>query len=119
GAQPAGLHPAVHRRRDHRRQAAPARRAARHLMTSDASESDQKRSRNMAETKVNPIYLNVGRQTNKRLRRLKRGEGRLTDEVYDAVRDAHPGLDLTSGEVVPVVVLVRRKEGKRRRSVGR
>ena len=70
----------------------------------------------MADTATKPIYLSVGRQDKKRIRRLKRGQGKLVDRVYDAIHAEPPGLQ-RDGNVLPIVILVRKKD-RRVRGLG-
>jgi len=58
-----------------------------------------------------PIIVDVGKQSSKRIKQLKKGGGRLSDEVVQAVQTSH------GPNAVPVVVLYEQKS-KRRGGVG-
>jgi len=59
-----------------------------------------------------PLVLDVGKQKKKRISQLKRGEGALRAKIDAAVREAQARLG-QSKEVVPVVVLYRKKDKRR------
>jgi hypothetical protein len=63
----------------------------------------------MAEQDRKPIILNLGslKRSKKRIRELKKGEGKLADKVQAAIHAVHA--DLADGDVLPVVVLVEEK----------
>lgn len=64
-----------------------------------------------------PIVISLGKQKRKRLRQLKRGRGKLMDEVMDVVEQVQANLRGTGADgkvVVPVVMVYRQK---RRRGV--
>ena len=60
---------------------------------------------------LRPIIIDLGKKKRKRIRRLKRGRGRLMGDVYDVVDEVKDSLgDEAEGkEFVPVVVIYRRK----------
>lgn len=62
-----------------------------------------------------PIIIDLGKRRRKRIKRLKRGRGRLMGEVYQAVDDVKASLgdDAEGKEFVPVVMIYRRKRRKR------
>jgi hypothetical protein len=54
------------------------------------------------------LLIDIGRQGRKRIRRLKRGEGKLARQVQAAVYQAEKGRgDTHPREIVPVVLLYR------------
>ncbi len=56
------------------------------------------------------LLLEVGRQSRSQIKRLKRGRGRLTRQITDAVTQACEGLGIDPrSEVIPVVILYRRR----------
>jgi uncharacterized protein DUF6200 len=61
-----------------------------------------------------PVVVSLGKQSRKRIRSLKRGKGKLVDEVNSVVDQVRASFgDGADGKVfVPVVVVYRRKEPK-------
>jgi hypothetical protein len=56
------------------------------------------------------LLLELGRQRRSQIKRLKRGRGRLTRQITDAVTQACEGLGIDPrSEVIPVVILYRRR----------
>ena len=68
----------------------------------------------MAEI-LHPIIVDLGKKKNKRIKELKRGEGKLSQDVAATVDQVRADLKTeTDGrEVVPVVVIYRKKSKKR------
>ena len=67
-------------------------------------------------TTITPIVVDLGKKKKKQIRDLKRGSGKLMDEVAEVlnrVRDSL-GSEADLKNLVPVVVIYRKKEGKRR-----
>lgn len=68
----------------------------------------------LADTAVQPgfgLVLDVGPQRRKRVRRLKRGTGKLTTRVASVVNEARAKFGLGDDvEIVPVVILYRYDE---------
>lgn len=64
-----------------------------------------------------PVVVNLGKVRKKRIRQLKKGRGKLMNDVGDAVAEIVDGLgdELKGKEVVPVVIVYREKRKKRRR----
>lgn len=69
----------------------------------------------MSETTA-PIILDLGKKKRRPLRDMKRGRGRLMDEVEESVAEVRNGLgDEAQGKlIVPVVLIYKRKTKKRR-----
>ena len=63
-----------------------------------------------------PIVIEAGKVRRKRIKALKRGEGKLVAEVADAVDEVRRGLgpEAASKQIIPVVLVYRRKRSKRR-----
>jgi hypothetical protein len=68
---------------------------------------------------VAPIVLSLGKQKKKHIRRLKRGRGKLMDEVVDVIEQVHDhlGEDADDKIIVPVVVLYRQKRKRAMRGL--
>jgi hypothetical protein len=68
-----------------------------------------------ANTQVTqPIMVDMGKQRPKEIKRLKRGEGKLWDEVIDVVEEVSAQLgDEANGKTIVPVILVYRKKEKR------
>jgi Family of unknown function (DUF6200) len=67
-------------------------------------------------TTVTPIVVDLGKKKRKQIRALKRGSGKLMDEVGEVlnrVRDSL-GSEADLKNLVPVVVIYRQKDSKRR-----
>lgn len=64
-----------------------------------------------------PLILNMGKTKRKRIRQLKRGRGRLVDDVREALDQVSSelGAQASGKEIVPVVLIYRRKRKKRGR----
>lgn len=59
-----------------------------------------------------PLVLDFGKQKKKRITQLKRGEGALRAKIDAAVREAQARLG-ASKEIIPVVVLYRKKDRRK------
>ena len=66
---------------------------------------------------VTPVIVDLGEVKRKHIKRLKRGEGRLTGEVLDIVDEVADVLadDLAGSTLVPIVLIYERKPKKNRR----
>ncbi len=76
----------------------------------------------MADPKVSsvPVVVELGKVSKKRIRRLKRGQGRLMYEVDRAVSEVQSRLgdEAKDKVLLPVVVVYRRKRRRRKRRGG-
>lgn len=65
-----------------------------------------------------PIIVDLGKQRPKRIKQLKRGEGKLWDEVVDVVEEvsAQLGDELNGKTIVPVILVYRKKEKRKARN---
>ncbi len=63
------------------------------------------------DSQLDPIIIDLGKKRRKAIKDLKRGQGRLMDEVYDAVDQirARLGADAAKKELVPVVLIYKQK----------
>ena len=66
-----------------------------------------------------PIFLNLGKQSRKRIKNLKKGRGKLWNEVQDVIDEVSFMLedDLDGKTIVPLI-LVYRKKPKNKRARG-
>lgn len=66
---------------------------------------------------ISPVIVNVGKKRRKAIKSLKRGRGRLMDEVSQVISEVRAGLapGEESKELVPIVVIYQKKSKKRRR----
>lgn len=64
-----------------------------------------------------PIVIDLGKQRRKHIKRLKRGQGKLWDEVVDVIEEVNYQLgEEAEGKVlVPIVMVYRKKRKKRKR----
>jgi len=66
-----------------------------------------------------PVILELGRASRKRIRDLKQGRGPLLEDIQDAMTEVTTTLgEQASGKQLIPVVLLYRKKSRRRRSVG-
>ena len=65
-----------------------------------------------------PIVVDLGKTRRKRIKALKRGKGKLVDEVREVIDMVQTDLGSEAGGrvLVPVVVLYRRRRRKRKRN---
>jgi hypothetical protein len=63
-----------------------------------------------------PVVISLNKQPGKRIKELKRGRGKLMDDVNAAVDDVRSrlGADAANKQLVPIVVIYERKRKKRR-----
>jgi len=64
-----------------------------------------------------PIVIEMGKTRRSRIKQLKRGKGKLMDEVAQVMEDvlANLGKDAASTRLVPVVIVYTKKKSKRNR----
>jgi hypothetical protein len=63
-----------------------------------------------------PIIIDLGKQKSRALKNLKKGEGKLWDEVLDVVEEVKDMLDTDAdGKVLVPIVLIYRERSRRRR----
>lgn len=70
------------------------------------------------ETSVSaPVVVDLGKVRKKRIRQLKKGRGKLMDDVQEALAEVTEGLgqELKGKEIVPIVIVYRQKSKKRSR----
>jgi hypothetical protein len=64
-----------------------------------------------------PIVIDLGKQRPKHIKRLKRGRGKLWDEVVDVIDEVNYQLgEEAQGKVLVPIVMVYRKKRKRKRT---
>ena len=70
----------------------------------------------MTASSATPIVVDLGKTKRKSIKRLKQGQGKLMEEVDEAVARVKAGLgdDGDDKVLVPVVIVYRRKRKKRR-----
>ena len=68
-----------------------------------------------------PIIIDLGKQRSRALKNLKKGEGRLWDEVLDVVEEVKDmlGADADGKVLVPVVLIYRERSRRRRLNLDR
>lgn len=65
-----------------------------------------------------PIILDLGKQTRKRIKRLKKGRGKLWFEVENVIDEVSTTLgDEPGGKIIVPIILVYRRKPKRRRGL--
>ncbi len=67
-----------------------------------------------------PVILDLGKTRRKHIKRLKRGQGKLVDDVDAAMREVQAtlGEQANGSQLIPVVIVFRKKSKKRRRRGG-
>lgn len=68
-----------------------------------------------------PIIIDLGKQRSRALKNLKKGEGRLWDEVLDVVEEVKDllGADAEGKVLVPIILLYRERSQRRRLNLDR
>jgi hypothetical protein len=64
-------------------------------------------------TTLTPVIINLGKHKRKRVRRLRKGRGRLVGDVYDAIDDLRAAGEIGENDR-PIVMIVRQKRKKRK-----
>ncbi|WP_342374841.1 hypothetical protein NVS55_26390 [Myxococcus stipitatus] len=68
-------------------------------------------------SEAHPVFLDLGKKSAKAVKKLRKGKGRLLDDVRETLQDLQ-----TSGRVAanaqPVIVIVRAKPKRKKRSLG-
>jgi hypothetical protein len=66
---------------------------------------------------VRPVLIELGKVKRKTLRQFRRGRGSLVADVQQALTEVRQGLgaEAAGKELVPIVLVYRRKEGRRLR----
>jgi hypothetical protein len=69
---------------------------------------------------VTPVIVDLGKRKRKQIKNLKKGSGKLLAEVAEVLSEVRSNLgsDLDGGQLIPVVLIYKRKS-KRRRGGGR
>jgi hypothetical protein len=65
---------------------------------------------------VQPVIVSLGKQRRKRIKQLKRGKGKLMDQVMDVVDEVQQQIASQNGETrvfVPIVIIYKEKARKR------
>ena len=65
---------------------------------------------------VTPIIIDLGKVKRKRIKALKKGRGRLVDEVAEVLEEVRASLgdDGAGKQLVPIVMIYRRKRRKKK-----
>jgi|SRR5687768_10769874 hypothetical protein len=68
-----------------------------------------------------PVIIDLGRQKRRALKNLKRGEGRLWEDVLDVVEEVKDllGTDAEGKVLVPVILIYRERSRRRRLNLDR
>ena len=68
-----------------------------------------------------PVIIDLGKQRSRTLKELKRGEGKLWDEIFDVVEEVKEmlGAEADGKVLVPIVMLYKEKTGRRRIDLNR
>jgi hypothetical protein len=67
-----------------------------------------------------PVVIDLKKQRSKRIKDLKRGRGKLMEDVYAAVEEVRESLGAGAAgkQIIPVVIIYERKRKKRGRGLG-
>ena len=63
-----------------------------------------------------PKIINMGKYSRKRVRRLKKGKGRLMDDISDAMQELQEAKEVAA-DAQPIVVIVRQKRRGKYRGI--
>jgi hypothetical protein len=68
-----------------------------------------------------PIIIDLGKEKSRALKNLKKGEGKLWDEVLDVVEEVKDmlGMDADGKVLVPIVLIYRERSRRRRLTLDR
>lgn len=68
-----------------------------------------------------PVIIDLGRQRRRALKNLKRGEGKLWDEVLDVIEEVKDllGTDAEGKVLLPVILIYRERSRRRRINLDR
>ena len=67
---------------------------------------------------VTPIIVDLGKTKRKKIKKLKRGEGPLMEEVLDVLDEVAEQLgDELEGKAVVPIVMIYKKNGKKKRKI--
>lgn len=68
-----------------------------------------------------PVIIDLGKQRSRALKELKKGEGKLWDEVFEVVDEVKDmlGADAEGKVLVPVIMLYQERSGRRRLDLDR
>lgn len=71
---------------------------------------------NQTAGKLAPIIVDLGKKRRRAIKALKRGDGRLMDEVEQVIDEVGTelGKDKDAVQIVPIVLVYRRKTKRRR-----
>ena len=69
-----------------------------------------------AATATSPVIIDLGKRRRKQVKKLRRGEGKLLDDINGAVAELRTAGTL-AGDAQPVIVVVRQKRGNRAKSL--
>jgi hypothetical protein len=61
-----------------------------------------------ASTGPAPIIIDIGKKSRKSIKQLRRGEGKLMNEVNDAIKELREASKIT-GNAQPIIVVVRQR----------
>lgn len=63
------------------------------------------------EEEIAPVVIDLGRKSRKNVRRLRRGRGKLLDDVMESVQELREGGEIGK-DAQPVIIVVRQKKRK-------
>lgn len=67
-------------------------------------------------TATSPVIIDLGKRKRKQVKKLRRGEGKLLDDVNGAVAELRTAGTLNS-DAQPVIIVVREKRGRKAKSL--
>jgi len=76
---------------------------------------------NTSTEMTSPVIIDLGKQKNRSLKNLKKGKGKLWDEVFEVVEEVKDtlGADADGKVLVPIVMIYREKPKRKRRNLQR
>ena len=73
-------------------------------------------ARALTESEIRPVVVDLGKKKAKAIKALKRGEGKLMDDVAQVVEEVRANLskELAGKELIPVVIIYQKKQNRRK-----
>jgi len=87
------------------------------MVGSDSEEAEEGEGKDIEMT--TPVIIDLGKTRPKRVKRLKKGQGRLMNEVVDVLEEVveELGDELEGKTLVPIVMIYEKKSGRKRRRI--
>jgi len=89
------------------------------IVGTDSEEQEEGESVEKEIEMTTPVVIDLGKTRSKRIKRLKKGQGRLMDEVIEVLDEVTQelGSELEGKTLVPIVMIYQKKNGRKRRRI--